>query len=74
MLCNHGDDKDGDDDGGDDDKDDVVGDHLVVAVDVLFSQVCVLLLKLLQLVGHPVLVGMVVSMVTKLMNIFYRAL
>ena len=37
MLCNHGDDKDGDDDGGDDDKDDVVGDHLVVAVDVLFS-------------------------------------
>ena len=37
MLCNHGDDKDGDDDGGDEDKDDVVGDHLVVAVDVLFS-------------------------------------
>ena len=74
MLCNHGDDKDGDDDGGDDGKDDVVGDHLVVAVDVLFSQVRVLLLELLQLVGHPVLVGMVVSMVTKLMNIFYRAL
>ena len=74
MFCNHGEDKDGDDDGGDDDKDDVVGDHLVVAVDVLFSQVCILLLKLLQLVGHPVLVGMVVSMVTKLMNIFYRAL
>ena len=74
MLCNHGDDKDGDDDGGDEDKDDVVGDHLVVAVDVLFSQVRVLLLELLQLVGHPVLVGMVVSMVTKLMNIFYRAL
>ena len=74
MFCNHGEDKDGDDDGGDDDKDDVVGDHLVVAVDVLFSQVCILLLELLQLVGHPVLVGMVVSMVTKLMNIFYRAL
>ena len=73
MFCNHGEDKDGDDEG-DDDKDDVVGDHLVVAVDVLFSQVCVLLLKLLQLVGHPVLVGMVVSMITKLMNIFYRAL
>ena len=65
--------KDGDKDGNDD-KDDVVGDHLVVAVDVLFSQVRVLLLELLQLVGHPVLVGMVVSMVTKLMNIFYRAL
>ena len=70
MFCNHGDDKDGDDDGGDDDKDDVVGSHLVVAVDVLFSQVCVLLLELLQLIGHPVLV----SMITKLMNIFYRAL
>ena len=74
MFCNHGEDKDGDDDGGDDDKGDVVGDHLVVAVDVLFSQVRVLLFELLQLVGHPVLVGMVVSMVTKLMNIFYRAL
>ena len=74
MLCNHGDDKDGDDNGGDEDKDDVVGDHLVVAVDVLFSQVRVLLLELLQLVGHPVLAGMVVSMMTKLMNIFYRAL
>ena len=73
MFCNHGEDKDGDDEG-DDDKDDVVGDHLVVAVDVLFSQVRVLLLKLLQLVGHPVLVGMVVSMITKLMNIFYSAL
>ena len=74
MFCNHVDDRDGDDDGGDDDKDDVVGSHLVVAVDVLLSQVRVLLLQLFQLVGHPVLVGMVVSMITKLMNIFYRAL
>ena len=73
MFCNHGDD-DGGDDGGDDDKDDVVDDHLVVAVDVLFSQVCVLLLELFQLVGHPVLVRMVVSLITKFMNIFYRAL
>ena len=46
MFCNNGDDKDGDKDGNDD-KDDVVGDHLVVAVDVLFSQVCILLLELL---------------------------
>ena len=37
MFCNHGDDNDGNDDGGDDEKYDVVGDHLVVAVDVLFS-------------------------------------
>ena len=62
------------DDSEGDNVDDDLGDHLVVAVDVLFSQVRVLLFKLLQLVGHPVLVGMVVSMITKLMNIFYRAL
>ena len=68
MFCNHGDDDGGDDENGD------LGDHLVVAVDVLFSQVRVLLLELLQLIGHPVLVRMVVSMITKLMNIFYRAL
>ena len=73
MFCNNGDDKDGDKDGNDD-KDDVVGDHLVVAVDVLLPQVGVLLLKLLQLVGHPVLAGMVVSMITKLMNIFHSVL
>ena len=37
MFCNHGEDKDGDDDGGDNEHNDVgdVGDHLVVAVDVL---------------------------------------
>ena len=62
------------DDNDDDNVDDHHGDHLVVAVYVLFSQVCILLLKLLQLVSHPVLVGTVVTMVTKLMNIFYRAL
>ena len=52
------------DDDGDDTDDN--HDHLVVAVDVLLPQVGVLLLKLLQFVGHPVLIRIkIMTMVMK---------